>query len=96
MSTMNMPGFTAETSLYKLARIYAATANHAAGRTDALVPALFKYCKNVRPGWVFEATLCGECADFRVRCLGSGQDRTCWYERVGPWQWECWVAEVAG
>jgi len=45
------------------------------------------YCKDARLGWaITEPRLCGECADFVVRC-----DKTsCHSQQTSSWRWECW------
>jgi hypothetical protein len=82
---MDIPRYTAEYSLYKSTTAYVGAANHAAISGDGLVPALAK-CRNVRPGWLIENTLCGECAEFHVECNRNG----CWIVQDTPYQWECW------
>ncbi len=87
---MNMPGFTAENSLYKSTRTYVAAPNHAAMRGDALVPALIvEYCKNPRPGWLIENTVCGDCANFDCYTV-RGQPHC---DQLSDWQPKCWNEE---
>jgi hypothetical protein len=90
---VNIPGFTAESALCRSTGAYAAIREHAPLGRDAVIPALgIRYCKNTRPGWVIEYTLCGDCADFVVRCYKG----TCWWVRVSDWQHECWDTPVYG
>jgi len=87
MNMMNIPGFTTESAVCKAEGAYTAIRNHAPLGRDAVIPALgIRYCRNARPGWVIQNTLCGECADFVVRCNRWG----CWYQQVSNWQTECW------
>jgi hypothetical protein len=89
---MTFPGFTAESALYHPTRAYAGKAAHGFLASNTIAPALaVTFCKNVRPGWVIEATLCGECADFQLVCRkGAG----CWWEQLTPWQSGCWSGEI--
>ncbi len=87
MNKVNIPRFTADSALYRSAGAYAAIRNHAPLSRDAVIPALgIRYCRNVGPAWVIENRVCGECADFVVRC----NRWFCWYQRVSDWQTECW------
>jgi hypothetical protein len=86
----NFPAWTAEYTLYRSTRAYAAKPNQAV-RGGALIPALsVRYCRNAGPGWAIENTLCGECADFQLQriCIG-GTCRLQWVQ-VSDWQTECW------
>jgi hypothetical protein len=88
---MNLPGFTAGSSLYSTKVPYRATPDHIAVRVNGVIPALgIRYCQNVVQGWVIENTLCGDCADFQVVCSRD----MCWSVRVTPWQTECWEEVV--
>jgi hypothetical protein len=90
---MNLPTFTAERSLYSSAGAYAGGAVHGRGRRGALAPALsVTYCKSARPGWAIENSLCGECAEFRIRCIPR---IGCFAQQVSPWRNECWATEFA-
>lgn len=90
---MNLPGFTADGSLYQSAAAYAATARYGADSGGALVPALVRYCRNPRPGWLADNTMCGECADFDlVRTCYGRHCRFTWVQ-TSNWQLECWPDE---
>jgi len=90
---MNIPEFSAGCSLYESSKTYVATPNYAAAG-NAVIPALpvFRFCKNARPGWAIEDTLCAECATFAIRCSKT----SCWYEQLTPWENECFDATVYG
>lgn len=84
---MSQPEFTAEWSVYTPTKSHATTHKYANPIREAVVPALaVTYCRNTRPGWVIDATLCGECAVFTIRC----QRRTCSWVQLTPWKTECW------
>jgi hypothetical protein len=87
MNKVKIPGFRAQSALYRSTGAYAVTRNNGALGKHAVIPARgIRFCQNLRPGWVIEETVCAECADFVVRC----DRRHCWWERVSDWQWECW------
>jgi hypothetical protein len=86
---INFPGWTADCTLLISARTYVANPNKAAVRGGALTPAL-SVCRNLRPGWAIENTLCAECAELlRVCNLGF-----CHWQ-LGEWHSECWSTNEA-